>query len=51
MSFRAYWLCATEQEVEDIWEVGRIRGKAGVSGQMHEGLAFLRVPWVEAEGR
>lgn len=51
MSFRAYWLYATEQEVEAVGAVGRIREKAGVSGQMHEGLASLRVPWVEAEGR
>lgn len=51
MSFRAYWSCATKQEVEDVKAVGRIREKTGVSGQMDEGLASLRAALAEADGR
>lgn len=40
-----------EQKVEDVGAVGRIREKAGMAGQMHEGLASLRVPLMQADGR
>lgn len=41
----------TEQKVENLGAVGRIREKAGTPGQMHEGLASLRVTLVEADRR
>lgn len=41
----------TEQKVENVGAVGRIRETAGMSGQMHEGLASMRVTWVEADKR